>query len=113
KMATGLRVIPPLLQQARANLTGKGQDLWTYGTRAVRQQSADLFELAAKVKDEPSGLAAEVQRAREATEAFAAWLDAEARTRTGPSGVGVANYDWYLRNVQLAPYTWQEEVTIM
>src|SRR4029450_9496257 len=53
KMDTGLRVLPPLLQQARANLTGKGQDLWTYGTRAVRQQSADLFELAAKVKDEP------------------------------------------------------------
>jgi hypothetical protein len=25
----------------------------------------------------------------------------------------VDNYDWYLKNVQLAPYTWREEVTIM
>jgi uncharacterized protein DUF885 len=113
RMAAGLRVIPPLLQQARRNLVGRGQDLWTYGTQAVRQQSADLFELAARVKDDPSGLAAEVQRAREATEAFAAWLDQEAPARKGPSGVGVANYDWYLKNVQLAPYTWQDQVTIM
>jgi hypothetical protein len=113
KMAAGLRVIPPLLQQARANLAGKGRDLWTYGTRAVRQQSADLFELAAKVKDDPGGLAVDVQRAREATEAFAAWLDQEAPGRTGPSGVGVGNYDWYLKNVQLAPYTWREEVALM
>jgi hypothetical protein len=27
--------------------------------------------------------------------------------------VGVENYDWYAKNVQLAPYTWQEQVTIM
>jgi len=27
--------------------------------------------------------------------------------------VGVDNYDWYLKNVQLAPYTWRDEVTIM
>jgi uncharacterized protein DUF885 len=113
KMAAGLRVIPPLLQQARANLDGQGKDLWTYGTLAVRQQSADLFELAAKVKDDPTGLAAEVQRAREATESFAAWLEREAPARKGPSGVGAANYDWYLKNVQLAPCTWQEQITIM
>jgi hypothetical protein len=27
--------------------------------------------------------------------------------------VGVENYDWYLKNVQLVPYTWQAEVTLM
>jgi hypothetical protein len=27
--------------------------------------------------------------------------------------VGVENYDWYLRNVQLVPYTWQEEVALV
>jgi hypothetical protein len=27
--------------------------------------------------------------------------------------VGIGNYDWYLRNVQLAPYTWRDEVSIM
>ena len=113
RLGSELRVIPPLLQQARTNLVGTGKDLWTFGTQAVRQQSADLAELAAKVKDAPGSLAADVQRAREATDAFAKWLGEQAGSRTGPSGIGVANYDWYLKNVQLAPYTWSEEVTIM
>jgi len=113
RLGSELRVIPPLLQQARTNLVGTGKDLWTFGTQAVRQQSADLAELAAKVKDAPGSLAADVQRAREATDAFARWLGEQASSRTGPSGIGIANYDWYLQNVQLAPYTWSEEVTIM
>jgi hypothetical protein len=113
RMGIGVRAIPALLQQARANLVGKGKDLWAFGTQAVRQQSADLAALAAKVKDAPGGLAADVQRAREATDAFAAWLGEQAPSRTGSSGVGIANYDWYLKNVQLAPYTWSQEVTIM
>jgi len=113
RLGSELRVIPPLLQQARTNLVGTGKDLWTFGTQAVRQQSADLAELAAKVKDAPGSLAADVQRAREATDAFAKWLGEQASSRTGPSGIGIASYDWYLKNVQLAPYTWSEEVTIM
>src|SRR4030095_3396952 len=28
-------------------------------------------------------------------------------------GIGVDNYNWYLKNVQLVPYTWQDEVTLM
>ena len=113
RLAAGLRAIPALLQQARTNLVGTGKDLWTFGTLAVRQQSTDLAALAAKVKDAPGGLAADVQRARDATDTFAAWLGEQAPSRTGPSGVGIANYDWYLKNVQLAPYTWGQEVTIM
>ena len=35
------------------------------------------------------------------------------RAKRAPSGVGVENYNWYLKNVQLVPYTWQDEVTIM
>jgi Bacterial protein of unknown function (DUF885) len=113
RLAIGIRAIPPLLQQARTHLVGTGRDLWTFGKAAVRQQSADLAALASKVKDAPGGLADDVQRAREATDAFAAWLTEQASSRTGPSGVGIANYDWYLKNVQLAPYTWAQEVTIM
>src|SRR5262249_23110087 len=29
------------------------------------------------------------------------------------SGIGIDNYNWYLKNVQLVPYTWSEEVTLM
>jgi uncharacterized protein DUF885 len=109
----GIRTIPRLLAQAKTNLVGKGRDLWTYGTKSIRQQSADLAQLAKQVNGLTGELPANVARAKEATDAFAAWLDSQAASKTGPSGIGVENYDWYLKNVQLVPHTWQDEVTIM
>lgn len=106
----GIRAIPGLLAQARQNLTGTGTDLWAWGTRAIKQQSADLAQLDAKVSEPLKG---EVERAKAATDSLGQWLDSDAPKHAGPSGVGVANYDWYLKNVQLVPYTWQDEVSLM
>ena len=108
-----IRVIPLFLAQAKTNLTGNGKDLWTYGARRLRQQSAELAALATRVAGAPANLAQDVQQAKTATDAFAAWVESQATTKTGPSGVGIANYDWYLKNVQLVPYTWRDEVTLM
>ena len=113
RLAAGVRVIPKLLDQAKRNLTGDKADLWTFGAREIKQQSADLASLGPKVAGAPGTLAADVARAKEATDAFAQWLDAQAAGKRAPSGVGVENYNWYLKNVQLVPYTWQDEVTIM
>ena len=110
---SGIRVIPGLLEQARTNLTGNGRDLWVFGTKSIREQSTALAHLAAQVADAPGDLGTDVQRAQEATDGFAAWLDGQAPSKSGPSGIGVDNYNWYLKNVQLAPYTWQDEVALM
>lgn len=114
EITAGLREIPPLLTQAQTNLTGSGKDLWAYGARAMRAQSADLGAFAARLTD-PSmkTLVEDVARARAATDAFATWVESQAATKSGPSGIGVDNYDWYLKNVQLVPYTWRDEVTLM
>jgi hypothetical protein len=112
-LEAGLRAIPGLLAQAKTNLTGNGRDLWIFGARSIRQQSADLADLAKKLAGAPPGLAADVEKARRATDDFAEWLDSQAASKTGPSGIGVENYNWYLKNVQLVPYTWEEEVALM
>ena len=113
KVASGIRAIPGLLAQARKNLTGNGRDLWIYGAKLIRQQSVDLGALAGTLAGAGETLRADVDRAKKATDDFAAWLDSRVASKTGPSGIGVKNYDWYLKNVQLAPYTWRDEVTIM
>ena len=114
EIRAGLAAIPPLLDQARVNLVGTGQDLWTFGTRETRAQSTDLQRLGARLAGSgPKELIPDVERARAATDAFAAWLDGQTPSKTGPSGVGIENYDWYLRNVELLPYTWQDEMTLM
>ena len=109
----GIRAIPGLLAQAKGNLIGDGRDLWISGAKSVRQQSADLALLAAKVGGAPAGLKADIEKAKNATDDFAAWLDAQSAMKHGPSGIGVENYDWYLKHVQLVPYTWREEVALM
>jgi hypothetical protein len=114
EITPGLRAIPGLLKQAETNLTGNGMDLWTFGVRAIKRQSADLAEFAARLTDPASrDLLADTTRAREATDAFAAWLESKAGSKTGPSGIGVDNYDWYLKHVALLPYTWRDEFTLM
>jgi hypothetical protein len=113
QMDSGIRAIPKLLAQAKTNLTGNARDLWVFGAKSVRQQSADLAALAAKLTGAQAGLKADVEQAKHATDDFAAWLESQAPSKTGPSGVGVQNYDWYLKNVQLVPYTWREETALM
>jgi len=109
-----MRRIPPLLAQARTNLVGTGRDLWERGTGTVRRQADDLARYAERLTDPAfDGLRADVERARAATDEFAAWLTDQAPSKTGPSGIGRENYDWYLEHVQLLPYTWQDEVTLM
>ena len=113
RMASGIRAIPGLLEQAQKNLVGTGRDLWEYGTRSMRRQSADLEALSARVGEPPGSLKTDIARAKQATDAFAAWLASQLPSKKGPSGIGVQNYDWYLKNVQLLPYTWREVVTLM
>jgi hypothetical protein len=112
-MDSGVRAIPALLTQAQANLVGTGHDLWLFGAQSIQDQSAVLAKLAIQVKGAPGTLPADVEAAKTATDAFATWLDKQMPQKTGPSGIGVENYDWYLVNVQLVPFTWRDEVTLM
>jgi hypothetical protein len=54
-----------------------------------------------------------VAEALAATREYIAWVKAQAPKKTGPSGVGVEAYNWYLKHVQLSPYTWEQEVAIL
>jgi hypothetical protein len=109
-----LRTIPPLLERARQNLAAAdARDLWIGGVRAFEEQAEALGELGRRVAGGDAELAAANTAARAATDSFAAWLQAEAPKKTGPSGIGKEHYTWYLRNVLLVPLSWEEEVTIL
>ena len=114
RLTAELRVIPPMMQQARKNLTGNARELWIAGIRDMRAQSVNLLELretvGAAATDE---LQAAIEAARVATDELVAWLEAQASHKTGPSGIGKENYSWYLRNVHLVPMSWDDEVRLM
>ncbi|MDH5274068.1 MAG: DUF885 domain-containing protein, partial [Gammaproteobacteria bacterium] len=113
KLARGLRVVPPLLTQARGNLTGNARDLWLTGIGTMQGQVESLDDLAARTKSSGAELRRSIADARQATVEFVAWLQAQAPSKTGPSGVGKAAYDWNLRHVHLVPMTWDDEVMLL
>ncbi len=113
ELAARIGTIPALLDQARINLTGDARDLWMAGLRSFRFQSADLDAFAEQVAGTSRELDAAIAAARDASDAFRDWLEAEAPGKTGPSGVGKDNYTWYMQNVHLVPYSWEEQVTLM
>jgi hypothetical protein len=108
-----LRAIPRILEQAKRNLTGDARDLWLLGIRVQKEQARLLADLERRLAPHHPDLAADAARARDAVDEFRAWLEARAPAKKGPSGVGIADYDWYLRHVHLVPYTWREEALLM
>lgn len=112
KLAGELAHVPPLLAQARGNLTGNAADIWNASIVTLAEQADALRDLAGKVKGHRDAERA-TAAALAATEEFIAWVKAEAPGKTGPSGVGIEAYNWYLKHVQLSPYTWADEVAIL
>ncbi len=114
ELAAKLRTIAPLLDAARRNLAaGNATDLWVGAVRAFEDQSVALRTLAGRVPASDNALSSASESALSATNGFAGWLRSEAPKKTGPSGIGKEQYTWYLRNVLLAPLSWEDEVTIL
>ena len=114
RLASELRVIPPLMKQAQSNLVGNARDLWVTGIRDIRAQRGALDELDEKLGDSAGAeLLGAVEEAKVATDAFIAWLEAAADSKNGPSGIGKDDYTWYQQNVHLVPLTWEDEVRLL
>jgi uncharacterized protein (DUF885 family) len=111
-LGSKLKGVPSVLRHARENLTGNARDLWIAGISSLKAQSQDLVALDSAVAAN-ADLTQDVRRARAATDSFVVWLESQAASKSEPSGVGVADYDWYLANVHLIPISWQEQVGIM
>ena len=114
RLIADLAVIPPLMKQARRNLTGNARELWIAGIRNIRDQSRQLTELQRRVReDADTWLPAAIDAAIEATDELAVWLERESAKKTGPSGIGKEHYTWYAQNVHLVPLTWDDEVRLL
>ncbi len=114
RLATELAVIPPLMQQAQSNLTGNARDLWIAGIRDIRDQAANLEKLKDTFADSDNGeLRSVIDDSLAATSELLSWLEAQAPSKRGPSGIGRENYSWYQQNVHLVPLTWEQEVALL
>jgi hypothetical protein len=107
-----LAAIPAVLAQAKKNLVEDTADLWLLGIRQKRDETLDLERLGRRLGPTDPGLVPLVDAAKAAADDFRAWLEEGLKTKKGPSGIGVAEYDWYQKHVHLVPYTWAEQLAI-
>eukprot|EP01079_Euglenida_sp_SAG-EU17-18_P010864 gene10865-1973_t len=134
KLLEDLKVIPALSWQARANLTGDAKELWVAGIRDIKTQpspaqSSDLQDLMMTLgtqcswsKPEDVALLEAAKKALDASNDLVSWLQEQAPTKTGPSGIGKQQYTWWQQNVHLvlapvamhlSPLTWDDEVQLL
>ncbi|MEO9968015.1 MAG: hypothetical protein ABJF11_19640 [Reichenbachiella sp.] len=114
KFIDDLKVIPPLNEQAKLNLTGNAKELWVAGIGMIQYQSMiieGLLELPGVNADQE--LVGVIQEALDSTNDFVNWLESQADSKTGSSGIGKDNYTWYLQNVHLVPMSWEQEVMLL
>ena len=113
ELQEGIRAIPATVEHAKGNLVVDAADLWFLSIRVMQGVSRTLGGLADRVAEDYSELSADTERAQAAVDEFTAWIEERQRSMTASSGIGVEEYDWYLKNVQLLPYTWADQEAIL
>ena len=128
ELSEKIGAIPALLTEARENLKdSNARDLWIWSEQELRNQSQALTSLEtgtltvstlegsqhADLTGASPELHTAIANANKATDDFIAWLQQMAPGKTGPSGVGKENYNWYQQNVHFVPFTWDEQVVML
>jgi hypothetical protein len=109
-----LRAVPAILAQGKKNLTEETKDLWTLSLPSIRGEIGALENLGKLLAKHHPELVPEAERAQAAVAEFLSWAEKKTEAmKAAPCGVGVENFDWYMRNVHLVPYTWKEQRQIL
>jgi hypothetical protein len=100
--------VPGIFEQAKRNLTEGAKDLVMIALWDIEDESEMYRALADWLQNDHPDLTAVVLEAKAAVEDFGRWLEKNKGRMTAPAGVGKENYDWWLKNVHLFPYTWED-----
>jgi len=108
-----LRAIPAILDQAKQNLVEDAKDLYTLGIRVKQKESAILANLADSLRAHHPDLVPDAERAAAAVDDFRTWLEERRAGMTAPSGIGIENFNQYMRQVHLVPFDWHQQMAIL
>ncbi len=108
-----LRAVPRIFDQAKTNLTDASGDLAAFALHFLENEIAIYQNIADQLSKHHPDLVQDAENAVAAIEDYGRWLEENKQSMTAPAGLGKENYNWWLKNVQLVPYTWDELITIM
>ena len=108
-----LQAVPRILEQAKKNLVEDAKDLWFLGIKVKKREQAILSNLERRLAEIHPALVPDVKNAASAVNEFGGWLEKKQTRMKAPSGIGVENFNWYMKNVHLVPYPWKEQLAIV
>jgi len=103
-----LKALPAILEQAKTNLTEGAADLAYCALHYMDVEIEYHRMLRDAIADNHPDLLQDAESALAAVIDYGKWLKENESTMTAPAGVGKENYNWWMKNVQLVPYTWDE-----
>ncbi len=105
-----LRALPKILAQGKSNIsvTEAKHDMALIARRALAVEGGLLGEMVAPMKEHHPELVADTEAAWAAVQDYRDWIDENLDKMTAPTGIGKENLDWWLKNVWLIPYTWEQ-----
>jgi hypothetical protein len=103
-----LITIPKFLKQAQGNLVEGSGELAVLAIQSLKFADATLMDLEPKLAEHHPSLSSDAKEAQVAVKQYRDWLQQNKEKMKSPSGVGIENYNWWLKNVWLFPYTWEE-----
>ena len=109
-LKTKLENVPKIYAQAQKNLTNAAGDLARLAIHFTKEDVQLLNDLVDRLKTYHPKLVLHAQKARDSVEDYLHWLIKNQDSMTAPAGLGIENYNWWLKNVHLVPYTWDEIV---
>ena len=107
-----LQSLPQLYEQAKGNLTEGSAGLATLAIHLIQKEIVNYNDLATQLEENHTDLIPVVRQAALAVEDYGEWLEENRAGMTAPAGIGKANFNWWMKNVQLFPYTWDALLAI-
>jgi len=108
-----LEAIPEMYEQAKVNLIHGAHDFAVMAVRSAKEESERYRKLTDWIAGDHPDLAAAATRAQQSVEDYGLWVEQNLDRMTGIAGVGKENYNWWLKNVHLFPYTWEDCLDIV
>lgn len=100
--------MPTIYEQAKLNLTEGAKDFAVMAVWSAKEESEKYQQLAQRLAAHHLDLAEAAKQSQEAVEQYGTWVEENMDRMTATAGVGKENYDWWLKNVHLFPYTWED-----
>jgi len=124
-----LKTVPKILKQAKVNLTAVATALADITVRRLERSDGVnqgeprrnvppegvigwYKEFIQRLSKHHPELLADANKALSSVENFRDWLKTNKDRMTAPVSIGLDNYNWYLKNVRLMPYTVEDVLKI-